>query len=74
MAPPPPPPPELPPPVPVGRPVPPIMLTVVVDADVMHVSCVAAPTVKANQPLFGAIGILPWSPRPQSAYRTPCLS
>jgi len=32
------------------------MLTVVVDVDVMHVSCVAAPTVKANQ-LAGGMAV-----------------
>jgi hypothetical protein len=46
----PPEPPPPPPPVPVGRPEPPVMLTVVVEVEVMQVNCVAAPTVKANQP------------------------
>lgn len=45
----------LPPPVPVGKPLPPTMLTVVVLAEVMQDNCVAEPTVKANHPPFGAI-------------------
>ena len=49
----PPPLPPLPPPPPVGRPEPPTKLTVVVPVEVIHVSCVAEPTLKANQPPAG---------------------
>jgi hypothetical protein len=48
-------PPPPPPPVPVGKPAPPVVLTVVVDVDVMQVSCVDDPTVNANHPPLGAI-------------------
>jgi hypothetical protein len=41
----------------VGRPEPPAIFTVVVEVEVMQVSWVLAPTVKANHPPFGASGI-----------------
>src|SRR5574337_1334951 len=52
----PPDPPPPPPPAPVGKPDPPTIFTVVVEVLVIQVSCVAAPTVKANQ-LLGGIAI-----------------
>jgi hypothetical protein len=44
------------------------MLTVVVDVDVMQLSCVAAPTVKANQLLGGIATSLVVAVPPRAQY------